>query len=133
MTAMIDQLDFHEIEPLGPRIAGDIDLGQLYDSWRRRYAAAIPGGRYYAVVMLTFYQFQAPNGTTEAVCERDYLICLDPQQPTETEQFGNAEYVTVGAGNIDDPDLAKRYSVELSRTAVAWPFRLAGHIERFQG
>lgn len=123
------ELNFIEVEPLGPQVNGD--LGQLHDSWSRRVAAEFTGDQtYWAVITWAWYQCELATGEVVLLREEEYMICTDPRQPGDTEEFCDYRYPEpLAPGEKSDGLLAKRAAAEVNLSLMTWPAEMMNKIE----
>jgi hypothetical protein len=126
------ELNFTEVEPLGPQVHGDLDLGQLHDSWSRRVAAEFTGDQtYWAVITWSWYQCELADGTIVLLREEEYMITTDsPTRPGDGEEFSDYRYPEpLAPGEKSDELLAKRAAAEVNLSLMTWPAEMMNKIE----
>lgn len=130
------ELHFTEVEPFGPQVHGDLDLGQLHDSWSRQVAASFPGAgerTYWAVITWAWYQCEMAGGEVVLLREEEYMICRDPQHPGDTEEFCDYRYPEpLGPGEYLDVRFAQRVAAEANLAEMVWPAEMMNKIEIWQ-
>jgi hypothetical protein len=129
------ELNFTEVEPFGPQVHGDLDLGQLHDSWSRRVAAEFTGDQtYWAVITWSWYQCELANGEVVLLREEEYMITTDsPTRPGDGEEFSDYRYPEpLAVGDKEDKELARRAAAEADLSLMTWPEEMANKIELWQ-
>src|SRR3954468_14850438 len=124
------ELNFTEIEPLGPQLAGDSDEAQIHDSWGRRFTAEFTGDQtYWAVVEITFYQVQLGDGSCILFREAAYSICSNPHDVGTSEEWSDSDYFEHSPGDAANDKLAFDACKELTLSEISWPAKHQNKIE----
>lgn len=127
------ELNFTEVEPLGPQLAGDRNEFQVHEAWGRRFAAEFTGDQtYWAVVEVTFFQENLAGGGLVLTREDEYTICTDLRDIGTSEEWADADYAEQAPGEVLDEQMAKRACTQVSLDEIAWPEKHANKIEIWQ-